>query len=155
MLMLIPSAFAHGESFGATAVSVLPEDPSEVWALTDNWGLAHTVDGGDSWEWLCEESLGSEAVYGVVASGPGVAVIATRSGLRTVADDCTSTLQPGPPEDTFFPVVARYGAAGWASGSAPSRAACGAATPTGASRATSPAPACSPSPPSRTARAPG
>jgi hypothetical protein len=112
MLMLIPSAFAHGASFGATAVSVSRDDPAEVWALTDGWGLAHTVDGGGAWEWLCEESLGSDEVYGVLSTGPGAAVIATREGLRTVAADCTSAVQPGPPADTFFPVVARYGD-GW------------------------------------------
>ncbi|MDP2312349.1 MAG: hypothetical protein Q8P41_05550 [Pseudomonadota bacterium] len=110
--MLIPAAFGHGASFGATAVSVSRDDPREVWVLTDGWGLAHTTDGGDAWEWLCEESLGGQDLYGVLATGPGAAVVATRTGLRTVGADCGAALQPGPPADTFFPVVTAYGA-GW------------------------------------------
>ncbi|MDP2311114.1 MAG: hypothetical protein Q8P18_34155, partial [Pseudomonadota bacterium] len=110
--MLIPTAFGHGASFGATAVSVYRDDPAEIWVLTDGWGLAHTTDAGASWGWLCEEALGGADLYGVLATGPGTAVIATRDGLRTVGADCTNALQPGAPEGTFFPVVAAYGA-GW------------------------------------------
>ncbi|MES2640350.1 MAG: hypothetical protein V4850_12735 [Myxococcota bacterium] len=108
--MLVPVSFGHGASFGATAVSVLPADPAEIWVLTDGWGLAHTTDGGASWGWLCEEALGGADLYGVLATGPGTAVVATRSGLRTVAADCTTTLQPGVPEGTYFPAVTGYGA---------------------------------------------
>lgn len=110
--LVVPGALGHGASFGALSVSVSRDDPAEIWVLTDGWGLAHTTDGGESWGWLCEESLGGEDLYGVLATGPGTAVVATRGGLRTVAADCSSALQPGPPEGTFFPAVAPYGT-GW------------------------------------------
>ncbi len=109
-LVFAPVALAHGVSFGATAVSVSRDDPREIWVLTDGWGLAHTTDGGEAWTWLCEEGLGGEDVYGVLATGPGAAVVATRDGLRTVGADCATAVQLGPPADTYFPVVAGYGA---------------------------------------------
>lgn len=111
-LILLSPAYGHGESFGATAVSVSRDDPSEIWIVADGWGLAHTIDGGESWGWLCEEGLGDTDLYGVLATGAGTAVVATRNGLLTVGADCATTVQAGPPEGTNFPVVARYDG-GW------------------------------------------
>lgn len=109
MYLLVTTAFAHGPTFGAAAVSVLPEDPREMWILTEGWGVAHTVDGGGEWAWICEEALGGEDLYAVLATAPGEAVVATRTGLVRVDGDCGASAIPGPEGDTFFPGVARYG----------------------------------------------
>ncbi|MFN7144535.1 MAG: hypothetical protein ACK4YP_12225, partial [Myxococcota bacterium] len=108
LLALIAAAWPHGATFGALQVAVSRDDPDEMWVLTEGWGLAHTTDGGGAWDWLCEEALGGEALYGVVATGPGAAIVASRSGLRTVGGDCGTGVIPGT-EGVFFPAVAAYG----------------------------------------------
>jgi hypothetical protein len=109
LLLAIAAAAAHGTGFTAAAVSVDRADPDELWVLTLEWGLAHTTDGGDTWAWHCEESVGSSNLYGVLATGPGTAVIATREGVRAIDADCGSALVPGIPADTFVPGIAAYG----------------------------------------------
>ncbi len=108
LLALITAAWPHGATFGALAVSVSRDDPDELWVLTEGWGLAHTADGGGTWDWLCEEALGASELYGVLSTAPNAALVATRSGLLAIDGTCGATVVPGT-EGVFFPVVARYG----------------------------------------------
>ena len=106
LLALIGVALPHGASFGALGVSISREDPEEIWVLAEGWGLAHTVNGGGAWAWICEESLGGEELYGVVSTGPNTAIVATRDGLRGVGETCGGSVIPGT-EGAFFPAVAQ------------------------------------------------
>ncbi len=76
--------------------------------MTDGWGLAHSVDGGASWAWLCEESVGTDTVYDVLAYADGVALAATAHGLVRVDDTCTGSALAGVPAGFAFRVAA-YG----------------------------------------------
>lgn len=107
-LASIPIVLAHGDSFSASAVSIHPDAPDEIWVLTEQWGLGHAMDGGESWEWLCEESLGAAAIYGVLASAPGEALLATREGVRRLGPGCSSTAVEGLATGVFVPAVAGY-----------------------------------------------
>ncbi len=110
LLCFLPLALAHGDGFSSAAVAIHPDDPDQIWLLTEQWGLGRTADGGETWEWLCEEALGVENIYGILATTPGEVVLATRTGLRRVASDCTGSAVGGLPDELFVPGVAAYGA---------------------------------------------
>lgn len=99
-MLLLTAALAHGTRFGISVVSIVPDEPSAIWAVAGGWGVVHTMDGGGSWAWLCEEILGVSAVYDVEALAPDQALLATSEGLLRVDDTCVTTPVPGLPEGT-------------------------------------------------------
>lgn len=105
MILLAGAAWAHGVGFETTAVSVLPDDPSELWAAMEDWGVVRSTDGGATWTWTCEEAIGTSRVYDVLAVGPGEAVAGTADGLVRMGE----AIEPvaGLPEGAFVPVLAR------------------------------------------------
>jgi MYXO-CTERM domain-containing protein len=107
LVALITAAWPHGAGFGAAAVSIAPDDPERLWVLTDGWGLARSADGGASWEWLCEESIGAEDLYAVLATAGGGALAATRTGLYRLDGACGASLVPGT-DGAFVSGLAAY-----------------------------------------------
>lgn len=95
LVMELDKAMAHSPNYGTMSLSARPGDPGELWANTDGWGLLHSVDGGATWGWMCEESVGVTGVYDVLAWEAGVALAGTTTGLMRVGDDCTGTSVPG------------------------------------------------------------
>ena len=111
LLLLRSAALAHSTEFGVTQLSAREEAPEEVWAASEGWGVLHSTDGGVSWGWLCEESIGASSVYDVLAYAPGVALVATQSGLLRVGADCSSTEVAGLPEGFVLQLVSYAGVA--------------------------------------------
>lgn len=108
-------ASAHSSSFGPTKLRSLPANPSELWAVAEGWGVLHSATGGDAWTWLCEESLGTTTAYDVLPWEPGVALVATTTGIVRVGADCSATPLTGLPEG-FVLVLERWAdkaVAGW------------------------------------------
>ncbi|MSQ02562.1 MAG: hypothetical protein EXR71_11860 [Myxococcales bacterium] len=105
------SAWAHSPTFGMAAMSARMDAPAEVWGMTDGWGLAHSLDGGTSWTWLCEEAVGIDTVYDVLAYADGVALTATAGGLLRVDDACAGRALDGVPAGFAFAVTAYGGGA--------------------------------------------
>lgn len=95
LVMELDKAMAHSPNYGTTSLSAAPGEVGELWANTDGWGLLHSVDGGASWGWMCEESVGAAGVYDVLAWEPGVALVGTTTGLMRVGADCTGVSIPG------------------------------------------------------------
>lgn len=108
LLLAIAVAWPHGSTFGAAQIAVAPGDPDALWVLTEGWGLAHTTDAGGTWTWLCEEALGADELYGVVATSTSTALVATRGGLVAVSDGCGASLVVGT-EGVFAPFAAPAG----------------------------------------------
>lgn len=109
MVLLAGLTFAHGARFGLAQLSVPPEDPDVVWAVSSGWGVVHTADGGATWTWLCEEALGVTAVYDVEALGTDAALLATSGGLLRVDTGCGATVLPGLPADGYPAFIERDG----------------------------------------------
>jgi hypothetical protein len=110
-MLLLASAIAwgHGASFGAVAISVAPDRSTEAWSVVEGWGLAHSSDGGETWDWHCEEALGDGAVYGVLALAGGRAAVASRLGVLVVDGACGVTALAGLPEEAYGTAVVAYG----------------------------------------------
>lgn len=108
LLMELDNAMAHSPNYGTVSLSAQPGVPDELWANTDGWGLMHSMDGGATWGWMCEESVGVTGVYDVLAWGPGAALVGTTTGLMRVGDDCSGVSIPGL-DDGFALRVTRWG----------------------------------------------
>lgn len=108
MMLLASWALGHGETFEVAAISVLPGDPSQIWAVVRDQGIAWTTDGGANWEWACEEALGATRVYDILALSDRLAVVATLYGPVRV-DLAAGTAEPWPgwPADTYSDHIAR------------------------------------------------
>lgn len=113
--LLSTTAFAHSSSFGPTKLRALPSDPNEIWAVAEGWGVLYSNTGGTDWTWLCEESVGTTTVYDVLPWEPGVALVATTTGVVRVGPECAATPLTGLPAG-FVLVLERWGEqaiAGW------------------------------------------
>lgn len=95
ILMYVDGAAAHSPEFGVSALSARPEAPSELWAAVEGWGMIHSTDGGASFAWLCEESIGVDTVYDVLAWDEAVALAGTVDGLMRVDGECQGTSVTG------------------------------------------------------------
>lgn len=107
-LLFVAAAMAHGDSFELVRLSARPEAPEELWGVVDGWGIVHSEDGGQRWGWLCEEAIGSTAVYDVLAWQEGSALLGTVDGLLQVDDTCIGQSVGGLPEG-FVLTLARRG----------------------------------------------
>lgn len=109
MVLLLASRLllAHDGGFEVEAVSVLPGDPDQVWAIVGDHGVAWTMDGGQRWTWACHEALGATRVYDVLALEEGVAVLAMLDGPVRVDASGAAERWPGSPEDTVSVHLAR------------------------------------------------
>ena len=101
-------AHAHSSSFGPTELRALPSNPDELWGVAEGWGVVHSTNGGTDWQWQCEESLGTTTVYDVLPWEPGVALVASATGVLRVGADCSAVQLTGLPEG-FVLVVERWG----------------------------------------------
>ncbi len=95
LLAALPVALGHSGEFGATLVRGRVESPSELWMLSEGWGVLHSSDAGESWAWICEEAIGTEAVYDVQAWSDGTALIGSREGMVLIDGSCTVTPYTG------------------------------------------------------------
>ena len=107
-LLLAPMAFAHSTAFGPTKLRALPENPDELWAVAEGWGVLHSSDGGAGWVWLCEESLATTTVYDVLPWADNEALVATATGVLHVGADCSTRALEGLPAG-FVLVMERWG----------------------------------------------
>lgn len=116
-LLLVAAAHAHGTAYALTAISASGE---HLWGTTDAWGLVHSADGGETWQWYCEESLQPadsthtlQQVYDLEALPDGRALLAGRDGLLVLDPDaCGLTRVAGLPPTTAgaYPVASFGGA---------------------------------------------
>lgn len=95
LLATLSIALGHSGEFGATLVRGRVESPSELWMLSEGWGVLHSSDAGESWAWICEEAIGTEAVYDVQAWSDGTALLGTREGMVMIDGSCTVTPYAG------------------------------------------------------------
>lgn len=98
MLLAVALAFGHGDTLTTLAISAAPDNPSELWVLTDGWGVLHTEDLGQTWAWHCEEAFGGATPNAVAAIPGGSAVLAGSSGARRLDGDCQVQPLAGLPE---------------------------------------------------------
>ena len=108
LLVVMPEASAHGDSFELVRLTARPDAPAELWGMVEGWGLVHSEDGGAAWSWLCEEAVGSTALYDVLAWEAGSALVGTAEGLSLVDESCTGQSVASLPEG-FVLSLARYG----------------------------------------------
>jgi hypothetical protein len=106
LLTIWTDAQAHGGGFDIRALSVNPADTQQLWAVVTGWGLMRSPDGGGSWGWLCEEALGVDEVYDVMALEDGSALVGTSDGLWHL-DGCDSQRLPEMSTDTQVTRVLR------------------------------------------------
>jgi hypothetical protein len=93
------SAFANGRMPGANQLVVDPNNEKRL-VLRTTYGLTISVDGGATWEWICEAAMG----YGEVIEDPPVALTAdgtllvgTSAGMRISRNGgCDWTTPDGP-----------------------------------------------------------
>lgn len=112
-------ATAHNAEYSLAAVSMAPDAPAEIWAVSQGWGVIHSEDGGVSWAWLCDEGLsgGGGSFYDVEALGGGKALVAGTVGLFRVdpgcdgvADAaCVRTELTGLPDSSYAGLIRRFG----------------------------------------------
>lgn len=109
MLLVALPALAHGTLYATSGLTAAPEDPAELWALAGGWGLVHTTDGGDSWEWWCEEALDTGTVTTVAALGPGEVAVGGSLGMFRVTPGQPAVAYTGLPADAQVGALVRYG----------------------------------------------
>ncbi len=112
VLLLVSWSLAHGARFGVSALSVAPDDVAAWWGVASGWGVVHTQDAGASWTWVCDEALGTSAIYDVEAVSAAQALVATEAGLLLVGTDCSVRTVPGL-EDGYPAFVLPDGAGAW------------------------------------------
>ncbi|MBM4368567.1 MAG: hypothetical protein FJ102_20290 [Deltaproteobacteria bacterium] len=93
--MAIALVYAHSAEFGSTLVRGRAEAPAELWMLSEGWGVLHSTDAGESWGWICEEAIGTEAVYDVQAWADNTAILGTREGMVMIDGSCVVTPYTG------------------------------------------------------------
>jgi MYXO-CTERM domain-containing protein len=104
----LATAAAHSAAYGVITLDADPVAPGEVWGIADGWGLVHSADDGASWDWLCEESVGSQTVYDVLTWAPSTALLGTAEGLMRVGEGCVGESFGDLPEG-FVLRLRRYG----------------------------------------------
>lgn len=97
------SAFANGRFPAAGQIVVDPSDSQRI-VLRATFGLMQSTDGGQSWRWICEQSLGYSGIedpaVGITKSGNLIAGIF--EGLAQSTDrGCTFAFAPGPLADQY------------------------------------------------------
>lgn len=100
-------AFAHGDRFSLSTLSIAPDAPDTWWGNANGWGVVHTTDAGANWVWQCEEGLGTQSVNDVLAWDGGTALLATADGAWLVGPSCTVSALPGLPADGVVTELAR------------------------------------------------
>jgi len=93
------AALANGRFPSAQHVEVDPEDPDHI-VLRTTYGLVTTRDGGERWEWVCEESMSFAGVWdppiGILSGGALVAGLP--DGLSVSTPDACDFSRKGPLE---------------------------------------------------------
>ncbi len=95
ILIFVDAASAHGDEFGVSALTARTDAPEEVWAAVDGWGLIHSTDSAASFDWICDEAIGTETVYDLLAWEDGVAFVGTVDGVLRVDETCSGTSVTG------------------------------------------------------------
>ena len=92
-------ARANGRYPATIDVHFSPGDP-DIIALQVTWGLLFSGDGGETWQWSCEEAVGFGGVYdpdyAFTPTGLLLATTTSADGLRLTRDRCTWTPAPPP-----------------------------------------------------------
>jgi hypothetical protein len=96
-------AHANGRFPDAQQLVVNPENPNDI-AVQTTYGFIHSLDGGTSWQWTCEEA----AFYGgildppIALMGNGVLLAGVFDGLViSTPDKCDYALVPGELADKY------------------------------------------------------
>jgi photosystem II stability/assembly factor-like uncharacterized protein len=101
-------AFANGRFPAAGQVVVDPGDPQHI-VLRATYGILQSTDGGTTWRWMCEQSVGyggvEDPAMGIMADGRVISGIF--EGLSESADrGCTWALVQDPLTDQYVIDVA-------------------------------------------------
>jgi hypothetical protein len=95
-----PAARAHGRPLAMMSFSRHPGDPNTLVAGT-TFGAVLSRDGGDSWQWICEEAIGYEGdrfEARLVVTGDGTLLaVGAGGGLRLSLDGGCSWLDAAGP----------------------------------------------------------
>jgi hypothetical protein len=90
---------ANGRPAATVDVHLTPGNPDRM-MLQVTWGFLVSVDGGDSWRWICEEAIGFDGEYDPnVEMTPTGLLLSTSNqidGLRLTRDFCEWTGAPPP-----------------------------------------------------------
>ena len=96
-------AHANGRFPDAQQLVVNPENPNDI-AVQTTYGFIHSLDGGASWQWTCEEA----AFYGGILDPPiallgnGALLAGVFDGLVvSTPDKCNYSLVPGELADKY------------------------------------------------------
>jgi hypothetical protein len=100
VLAATSGAVANGRYPQSNQLLFSPSSPSEI-VVRSSFGIALTKDGGNSWSWLCEDTLGlqptsnEDPFLGVTSNGSLVAGLSL--GLQVSSDDgCNWAVEGGP-----------------------------------------------------------
>jgi len=105
LLCLPARARANGRFPDVVSLAIRADEPSQMIAGT-TFGALLTLDGGETWRWICEDALGFGGIWDpVFAIEPGTgAMIATMPNGLAVSDDggCTWTMRGGKKAEVWF-----------------------------------------------------
>ena len=89
-------ARANGRFPKAQAIAVAPGSNGESIVMCATFGVLTTHDGGQSWRWICEQSLGYVSAWDppIAVTRDGRLWIALANGLRSTMDGCA--MRPAP-----------------------------------------------------------
>lgn len=88
-LLAAPSALANGRIPASSYIAFSPSDPSFVVART-TFGLLVSKDGGQSWDWVCEPSIGYSG-----PEDPAIAIFQSNTVVATLAEGLVQTTDRG------------------------------------------------------------
>ena len=98
------TSHANGRFPASNAITFDPSDPSRIY-LRATFGLLVSTDGGRSWDWVCERSLGfsgpEDPTIGIF--GDGSVVVSLFEGLAVSHDRaCSFSFVPGTTDKKIF-----------------------------------------------------
>ena len=100
-LLAAPTALANGRFPGSRGVAA----QGERWMVPVTFGMLVSNDGGDSFQWLCEDALGYAGTYDpdLLIDAAGNRWITAFDGVRVSRDDGCEWTPVGAPFDGLFP----------------------------------------------------
>lgn len=95
--LLASRAEANGRFPAAGHIAVDPSDPSHLLVRT-TYGLLTTRDGGEAWDWICEQAVGWTGQYDptITVTADGSFVVGTYDHLAVAHGDSCGWLRPAP-----------------------------------------------------------
>ena len=96
-------AHANGRFPQATQLVVDPRDPARL-VVRSTFGLLQSFDGGATWNWVCEKSVGYTGTVdpAIAVGGAGTIVVALPDGLSHSSDRGCTFARAGAPLDKSY-----------------------------------------------------